>query len=317
LQEQIESRQQELLTNNNQYYNLQICYNKESDDYIKKVLEKEEDDSYEDYELVDTGEFESADFEEFKVKYDNDMRSSTTSKLTSLWDPKALLKSNYFSDSPPVKQSVEKNISKSPKKPTIVKAPPPLESEESKEILASSVVSSEDSLESDEDTDQPRELIGTLYFMEPRGIKPKDTSFQNRSEVIPKRRLSGRGSSQMIPNPLLEQSIAASELVKEQNFTEGTWKELFGFFQHKALILRCFANVLKICLPYPIDEEGLLINGKNRLTLIPSVSVTYEENFEAYRMLRVDMVFIYKSVKQLSRAQQCHYYIDFVAKLCI
>ena len=149
--------------------------------------------------------------------------------------------------------------------------------------------------------------------MDIKSFKPNNAS-ADVNKGIKGRRLSAQGTLDMMQNPFLQASVTTDNL-KKQFFTEDKWKNLYAFFQHKALIIRCLANILKLCLPYKISQNGKLTDGVNSYSLIPSSNLPYEYNEKAYIMLKVDMEFLYKAVKQMSKTYMSHHYIDFVAKL--
>lgn len=115
--------------------------------------------------------------------------------------------------------------------------------------------------------------------------------------------------------------LQTSNLVQQVNlklFSQSKWRELFAIIHHKALILRCIARILNLCLPYKIDRLGYLTEGENKYTLIPSkLNSNHDKNMQAYKMLKWDMEFLYKNIKQMSRIQNYPFYVDFVTKLWI
>eukprot|EP00343_Euplotes_focardii_P008056 CAMPEP_0205820812 /NCGR_PEP_ID=MMETSP0206-20130828/3490_1 /ASSEMBLY_ACC=CAM_ASM_000279 /TAXON_ID=36767 /ORGANISM="Euplotes focardii, Strain TN1" /LENGTH=215 /DNA_ID=CAMNT_0053115877 /DNA_START=119 /DNA_END=763 /DNA_ORIENTATION=+ len=202
------------------YGNLQLCYLKEGDEMIKTELEKQEiNDPIDEFELVETDEFENEDYKQFEKKSKEELRSSTSSSaIGRFWDKNVLFQSNYFND--PSQQSP---TNKNPRPSNEIKINNSTTSKTSKnddftDKKISSFLSSNSSISSST-TSEPEEMIGTLYFLDYKtsNLKPLSPSLTLPS----KRRLSAQGTIEM-PNPFLQNSVVTKNL-KEQYFNEERW----------------------------------------------------------------------------------------------
>ena len=184
-----------------------------------------------------------------------ELKSSEGSAVERFLGGTILLKSNYFgSPSKPVESTSSTKIVPEAGIKTKVEeqeesTPTNVEKSTNKFLSAKS---SDCSLSSAEE-EEPEEMIGTLYFMDVKCNLKKNSSIGRPG--IKERRLSAHGTSSLLNNPFLQASVWTENL-KTQSFSEENWKSVFVIFQHRAFIIRCFSNILKICIPFEIDDKG-------------------------------------------------------------
>ncbi|CAI2366342.1 unnamed protein product [Moneuplotes crassus] len=305
-------KQQELLVINSKhpekdrrevlYGNLQLCYSLETDDKIKEIYTKKEqaDSEGSDYDVIDWNEVkeERKNDEEEKGQLSfKDFNEEAQNELEFNYHMPDLLNSPPSSVEPEYYNNREHNISKK---------------EDSSKMPETGYI------------DKIKRLDGFLYnlkdsielFYQKKPSQKLHKALSHNSPAIsPSRKLLTRKSFEISPNFCQGED---PPMIQKEFFPSSTWKELFGSFQHKALLLRCFANILKICLPYPIGENGVLTDGAQEYTLIPSCQANHDHNKHAYKMLISDLEFMHKEVSKLAGSQLCDFcYIDLIEKLCI
>lgn len=160
------------------------------------------------------------------------------------------------------------------------------------------------------------ETEGTFYFLDKKTIKNNIIVSDGSKSPEPRNRTQSVNNFKptLINQTLLTSTIKEKSEVK---MNEKSLKKVIWLVIHKAILIRTIAKILMISLPYKIDEDCNLIDGKVKLPLKPNQSSQYyAEAMKAYSLLQSDTKFLYRSVKsKLSKARYQGKMLELVAKV--
>lgn len=310
---------------------LQFWYSSEGDSAILQAIENmnKEESENDDFELVETSELGGDEYKEFerrsKEQHDKLMGTSQYGFL----DGKILFQSNYFGDKslsadnsipqPPqdVKTSADKKTDDILSEKDVYLKPLKDSKEEDKykdENRLSLGLSSNESLSSE--GDEYDEMVGTFYFLDTRKTKLKQLlSESDISSAFRNRRLSAEEPQLESTNPFLQASIAPEKL-KATGLSVSNWRNIHAFIQHKAQLCKWLASILSICLPYKIHPNGKIENKGKFFSLRPVAGDEgHHENMLAYKMLKEDVEYLYRNIKQISKAHHQGERIELISKI--
>ena len=71
-----------------------------------------------------------------------------------------------------------------------------------------------------------------------------------------------------------------------------------------------------ITLPYKIDKDWNIEEFKKKFSLKPSKNdESYSENMKAYNLLKIDVQFLYKTIKQKNKARYQGKWMEVITKI--